>query len=354
MSDVAKWNLRGPVQAMRSEVADWDPDRGVWQAPRGASTVTFRLDGQVSARESYNPNGPVARWAHVYDADGRMIEEQFWKDDGPRTRGVYSYDARGRHVATEVFDPDGTGCETERCRYDSAGRKTKIIFLLHLLPRERPDIRGIHYGVEGSEYAVDAPGAVTLTVTYDDHGRSTEGSFHTADGKLVRRMVLSRDADGRLLAEVVLLEGEVPFPLPAADNRSPEEHARMAAELKLAFPGQVLCKAAYAYDTRGRLLERTSYMGSLSEERTIFEYADEDDPIAEHASSRNYRVELDDAGVVRTTEEEPRVEQHNRYGYRYDSRGNWTERVVSYRIGSQLEFRRSSIERRGITYYGET
>jgi hypothetical protein len=62
-------------------------------------------------------------------------------------------------------------------------------------------------------------------------------------------------------------------------------------------------------------------------------------------------VELDDDGVVRTTEEEPRVEQHNRYDYQYDSRGNWTERVVSYRIGSQPEFQRSNVERRTITYY---
>jgi hypothetical protein len=49
--------------------------------------------------------------------------------------------------------------------------------------------------------------------------------------------------------------------------------------------------------------------------------------------------------------EEPRVQQHNRYDYQYDSHGNWTERVGSYRIGSQPEFQRSNIERRTITYY---
>jgi hypothetical protein len=308
MSDVARWNLRWPVRTMRSEVAEWDPDRGVWQAPRGASIITFRPDGQVSAGESFHPEGPVARWARVYDADGRIIEEQSWRDNGPRSRGVYSYDARGRHVATEVLEADGTRRETERCRYDSGGRKTKVISLPHLLPQDRADIRAIHYGVEGSEYAVDAPGAVALTVSCDDRGLPAEASFNDENGGLVRRMVFSRDSDGRLLTEVVLFGGEGPFPLPPADGRPIEDLVRSAAELKLAFPGQVVCKAAYVYDTRGRLLERARYMGSLSEERTNFEYADHDDPIAEHSTS-NYRVDIDDAGVVRTTEEEPRVEQ---------------------------------------------
>lgn len=347
MSDVAKWKLRGPVQTLRTEVAEWDPDRDAWQSPRGVSTVTFRPDGQVSEGESHNPDGSVARWARVYDEDDRMIEEQSWRDDGPRSRVVYSYDALGRPAAAQGLAVDGTRRETERCRYDSAGRKTKVT----LLPHELTDIR-IHYAVEGTEYAYGAPGAVALTVAHDDRGLSTEASFHDAIGGLVRRIVFSRDHDGRLLTEVVHFDGERPFPeLPPADNVPLEERASMAATLKMAFAGQVLCKTAYAYDTKARLLERTTYIGSLSEERTIFEYDDYDDPIAETSSSRNYRVELDDDGVVRTTEEEPRVEQHNRYDYQYDSRGNWTERVVSYRIGSQPEFQRSNVERRTITYY---
>jgi len=91
-------------------------------------------------------------------------------------------------------------------------------------------------------------------------------------------------------------------------------------------------------------------LGILTEERTTFDYYHYDDPIAEISSSHGRGVDVDDDGVVRTTEEEPR-EHHARYDYQYDAHGNWTERVGSYRIGSQPEFQRSNIERRTITYY---
>jgi hypothetical protein len=164
--------------------------------------------------------------------------------------------------------------------------------------------------------------------------------------------VFSRDREGRLLSEVVHFGAEsfAPTFQPLQDNVSGKEHASMAAALKVAFEDRVFCRTAYTYDTKGRLVERAMNMGTLSEERTTFHYQDYDDPIAETSSSRNRRVDIDDDGTVRTTEDDPRV-QYNRYDYQYDSGGNWTERVVSYRIGQQPEFQRSNIERRTITYY---
>jgi hypothetical protein len=43
--------------------------------------------------------------------------------------------------------------------------------------------------------------------------------------------------------------------------------------------------------------------------------------------------------------------QYNRFEYRYDAQGNWTERVVSYRLEPNPDFQRSNVERREITYY---
>jgi hypothetical protein len=54
-------------------------------------------------------------------------------------------------------------------------------------------------------------------------------------------------------------------------------------------------------------------------------------------------------GTMRATEEAPRT-HHIRYDYRYDSHGNWTERVVSSRADAQSEFTRSNVEWRRITY----
>jgi len=348
MSDIAGWKLRGPVRTLRKEHAEWDPTQGTWQAPRGVSTVRFRHDGQVSEGESHNPDGSIARWAHVYDDAGRIVERQFWMDDGPRSRVAYSYDALGRLAAAEDVAVDGTRREAERCRYDDGGRKIKMIFL-------SPDRTGspIHYRFEGTENTYSVAEAVTLTVAYDDRDLPVEGSFHDSTGGLARHIVFSRDHEGRLLNEVVHFGGNSPFPeiQRDADIVPLDKDPSMAAALAMAFEDRIFCNVAYTYDKKGRLLERTMFFGILSEERTTFEYDDSDYPTAETLRTRNRRVDVDDDGVVRTTEEEPDVQQHSRYDYQYDSHGNWTERVGSYRRGSPPAFQRSNIERRTLTYY---
>jgi hypothetical protein len=113
----------------------------------------------------------------------------------------------------------------------------------------------------------------------------------------------------------------------------------MLAAVKAAFSDDVFCKMLYAYDARGRLMERTMSMGMLWEERRTSEYVDRDDPIAETTKSWEH-------GVA-----QPQSGQRTRFDYQYDARGNWTERIVMSRSGSQQEFQRSNVERRTITYY---
>jgi hypothetical protein len=43
--------------------------------------------------------------------------------------------------------------------------------------------------------------------------------------------------------------------------------------------------------------------------------------------------------------------QRNRFVYRYDAQGNWIERMVWYRLEPNLDFQRSNVERRAITYH---
>src|SRR5438128_11822328 len=181
MTDLAEWKVRGAVRTLRKEFAEWDPSHNAWQPPRGVSTVTFRPDGQLSASEFHNPDGSVARWARAYDDGGRVIESQFWTDDGPRSRRLYSYDAEGRLTAAVDVAPDGTQRQVETCRYDSAGRKTKLT----VLPVSRADRSISTYGVGGTELSYGAPGAATLTVAYDHRELPTEASFHDANSGLV-------------------------------------------------------------------------------------------------------------------------------------------------------------------------
>jgi hypothetical protein len=348
MSDVAGLKVRGPVRTCRQELAEWDRDHDIWQTPRHLTVVTFRPDGQVSDGESHNLDGSVARWAHAYDDGGRLIEVQSWMNDGPRGRVLHSYDAAGRPTGNVEVAPDGTRREAETCNYDSSGRKTKVCFLPALGTQVN-----VCYGVEGTERAHGAPGAATMTVTYDDRERPAEATFHDANHALVRRIVFSRDRDGRLLTEVVHFGGETPFPDLPPDTAKfpPEERAKMAMLLAKFFADQTFASTAYAYDERGRLLERTMRMGSLSEERTTLRYDDHDDPIDQISESRSRAANVDDDGVVHTKGEMPRT-QHTRFDYQYDEHGNWTERVVWSRYNRQLDLQRSNVIRRTITYYG--
>jgi hypothetical protein len=315
---MAEWKLRGPVRTLRSEHAAWDASLGTWQAPRSSLIVTFRRDGQASASESPNSESSSTGWARVYDDDGRLREQRFWSNDVPRITMVYSYDTLGRLETAESVTPDGTRRQTETCRYDEAGRRARTIFLPRL-----PAAASIGVGVSVNE---------------QEDGTLSESVVHDADGRLVQRVVFLRDQQGRVLTEVVHVGGgNVP--------------ADVLAVMDMAFADEVFSKTEYTYDVNGRLIEKAMSMGILSEEHWAFQYDDHDNLIAETSIRRSREVETDDHGEVLSSKEEPVIQQHSRFQYQYDSHGNWTERVVSYRLDPQTEFRRSNIERRTITYY---
>jgi hypothetical protein len=350
VSDRASWRLRGAVRALRQEFAEWDPQAGAWKAPRTISTITFRRDGQVSESEFQNPDGSVARSFRLFDDAGRVVEEQFGTRNGPNSVVVSSYDTLGRLEAKANVAPDGTRRHAERYEYNEAGRRTKTTFLP--AAAAGGDDACMCYAIEGSEQSHSVPGAVTLMVAYGDREQPAEASFHDASGQLLRRILFSRDRDGRLLIEAVQFSGDSPFPdLPLdAGKIPPEERARLATAMKAAFVNQVLSSTEYRYDASGRLVERTSRMGTLSEDTTTYEYGDHELPIAETFSSRSHDVDVDDAGAVRTSDDET-TRHHNRFEYQFDAKGNWIERVCSWRAHLEPVFHRSNIERRTITYY---
>ena len=333
MRSVAGLPVRGPVRTCRHEHAEWDRELGDWQAPRGVTIVAFRPDGQVSEGESHNHDGSVSRWAHTYDDGGRLVEVQSWTNDGPRSRVLQAYDSAGRPTVTTRVTADGTQGEAETYSYDSAGRKTTTVFL--------SDLRTL-----GAEVGV----VVGFGIGDDD---ADEGIFYDANHRLIRRFVRSRDHDGRVIREVVHFGEETPFPdfRGVLDKVPAEEHARMATLLAQVFADRTFVTVDYTYDERGRTLERTTRIGSLSEERTIFRYDDRDDPVAEISEHHSRSANLDEGGVMHTTEDAPR-EQHTRFDYQYDDHGNWTEQTSWSRTDPETDFQRTVRTRRTITYYG--
>jgi hypothetical protein len=61
-------------------------------------------------------------------------------------------------------------------------------------------------------------------------------------------------------------------------------------------------------------------------------------------------MQIDDEGNPHLVKESSH-KQNVRFQYRYDSQGNWTERVVWSQLEANPVFQRSNVERRGIIYY---
>ena len=346
MPEIAGLNVRGPVRTCRHELSEWDEDHQVWKPSFGLTIVTFRPDGQVIDGEAHNADGSVTRWANAYDAEGRVVEEQWWKDDEPTGTAVHVYDGQGRPTGQVEIAPDGTRRETEICSYDSSGRKTKKTFLPSL------STTNVCYGVEGSRQAYGAPGASIMTTSYDEQGRPAQAIFQDANHAIVRRVTFTRDEAGRVLAESVEFGDAPPFPdaLTGTGGVPSEYRAKMATLLAEVFANQTFSTTTYVYDSKGRVVERITRMGNLSEDRTTFRYNDRDDPTEESEEHRSRGAGLDEHGVMQATDERSHT-SHTRFEYQYDEHANWTERIVWSRHDSQTDFRRSNLIRRTITYY---
>jgi hypothetical protein len=353
MSDVAKWKLRGPVRTLRSETAEWDVAREAWKPSRLFRTAEFQADGKISVSDSHGSDGTIYRTAFRYDSRGRLVEVQGGPASGPFSKTLYSYDEAGRPLRTVNVAADGTVKESESYRYDSTGRKTKVTFL-----DERPlGVAGMHVsvGVEGSgsDFAINASDATTMTTSYGEQDQPEEMLLHDASHAVVRSVTFTRDREGRALSEVVRFGDQFPFPemRDVIGKLSAEEKAAMAAVLSQAFDAKALHSTAYAYDRHGRLLEKTMRMGTLSESRTTYRYDDRDNPIEQVEEDQDRELGVDKPGDTPRTRNET-VRRHDvRFEYQYDREGNWTERIASTRREPNAIFQRSNVERREITYY---
>lgn len=350
MSDLQGWQAHGPVRTIRRELAEWDAAGETWQPTRRRDLGTFLDDGRLNEAEFYNPNWSVARSRLLYDTHERLVETQFWTDDQPPTRTVRSYDEAGRYLSSVEIVGDGTAREAERCSYDSVGRKSKIQFLPSNL---QGDAANVGFAIVGSEMAYGAPGATTLTTSYDDLERPIEAQFHDASHVLVRQVLFTRDHDGRLLTEECRFGGTSPFGAEMENqlgSGSAKDHAQMMAVLAAAYSDGTFSITTHEYDRKGRVLTTARRTDTISNDRSSFTYDDHDNVIEESLDTRTHDLSMDDDGSVREGKELA-FAQRTRFEYRYDARGNWTKKIVSSCTDTSDDFARSNVERREFTYY---
>ena len=350
MTDLANWKVHGSVHTLRTEFAEWNLSLEQWQATRHRNLVRFHPDGRISENEAYNPDGSIVRSSYVYDAAGRIQETRFEVNGAVTSKGVYCYREDGRLARIISMDQAGIERESESYRYSEVGKKTKVYFI----PKQDPNVL-FGCGIEGTTHSYSAPGAATVTTRYDERGQPHEVLFHDDGQRLLRRVIFTRDSTGRLIREEMHFGEQIPFPgmEKELENASAADRERALAMIANLFgPNKVMSSTTYAYDAKGRLVERRTCTGQLADRRSTFRYDDHDNPIAEASEDNSREMQTDEKGNLHPTKESSH-KQNVRFEYRYDAQGNWTERIVWSRWESNPNFERSNIERRDITYYAE-
>lgn len=337
MSDLEKWELRGPVKSLEKSHATWEAAKEAW-AERGlVEFAWFRPDGKLSKTEHRNPDGSVHICEWHYDESGRLTDQQSGMRNGTSMETRYIYDETGRHIRTVVIQADGSAVESEISGYD-AGKKTKTKFLQN----SRSDV---HYNIEGTQTAVGAAGATAMSTTYDENELPSEVRFLGEEGKVVRSVTLLRDETGRLIKEEVTMEGGPSF----RSAHSDEHQKALEAAMSQIF-ANTFSSTTYAYDERGRVIDRNHRMGTLGEDRTTYRYQDRDDSVEEITEHVARQASIAEDGTLSYTPNGSYV-QHSRFEYIYDAHGNWTSKKVWSRLETDTEFQLQNITRRQIDYH---
>jgi FKBP-type peptidyl-prolyl cis-trans isomerase 2 len=325
MNDLAHWDVHGRVETLRTELAAWDSARQEWEPFKRQTSVRFRPDGQLAQIE--DDFGSLI--TYIYSHAGQILETRHQINDGTVSRNIHSHDGARRLARIMVIDQSGNRSDSEIDRYDPSGRKNENSVSSES-GRQRVLLSGYRRGA--AEW-FGASGAATMTTVYDEHDQAAEVLVHDATHRLLRRMTMTRDSAARVEKEEVVA-GTTPV-FPEIENNlkdaSQEDRESLKAPLAVAFgTNNVLLTTTYAYDQKGRRVERIVRMGLLSEDRTTFRFDDHDNPIEEISSSHK---------------------EHARSIYKYDAEGNWTEREVWTILEPKPDFQRSNVERRQITYY---
>jgi YD repeat-containing protein len=317
MSDLAQHDVHGPVATLRTELANWDAAKDDWKPASTPTLVRFRPDGQIAEADP--------RITFTYNEAGRLLETSF-----PDGKIVCTYDEKGRLIRTVRIDEKGNSSESGIFRYDSGGRKTRIQFVAKLQGDS-----DMQYAIDGTEIAIGARGAATVTTVYDDHDLSVEALIHDATHQMLRRATITRDSAGRVVKGEVLFGTEPLFPdlESKLKDAPPETRESIRAAIVAGFGSNgVFASYAYTYDQKGRRMSRVIRLGKMHEDRTTYVYDDHDNPIE-------------------TAGEDEGGRQRTRFIYQYDAQGNWTEKETWPEAEHDKDFRRWSIERRQITYF---
>jgi YD repeat-containing protein len=294
MTDREQWQLRGRVRSCRLERRWYSRQCGAetceTEEHGDATTAEFRPDGNLSRQLHRNPDGSEWTYAYEYDDRGRLTQMRTESPAGVTELSFYEYDNAGRLLRVFARNEDGDRT-VETYEYDASGRKSKT---LHVdVAAQRPDTL-YAWGVEGSENAYSAPGAATLTTTYNHRDQPAQLSFRNLAGRELSRVEFRYDDAGHLMEEAKTSSEEV-LPPEILASLNP---AQLQTVRAFFGAGEEPIRRTYAYDDQGRRVETRSNIGPLGSDRKTVTYNEYGDPLVEVHEHEQRECAIDEAGRI--------------------------------------------------------
>ena len=337
--------LRGPVKSCRSErtlpFRRCGADACETEERCSVTTTGYDRAGRLLRQWFQNPDASEWTWIYAYDQSGRLRTIATDGTAGPSGVRTHYYDQAGRLERIGLKTSEAAERTVESFKYDSDGRKTKV---LHIdLASLRPDTF-CGTGGEGSTSFYSAIGAREIQTSYDERDKPVALAFYGDDQKLLRRVVFLYDSAGRLLEEA---QEEVasPFPPEVLEQGT----AAQVAPFRTLF-GSI--KIFHRYDDAGRRVETRSEIGRLGEDRKVTIYNEHGDPQSEQHFHASRDFEMGDEGRLSDRPTRENISRSEaRFTYVYDEAENWVQLTIAGRTGSTEPFQTSSIETRVLTYW---
>lgn len=347
--------LHGPVKMCVEESAS---DYG-----KSASTTEYGLDGQLltsrhemDGKFSYSSSSSDWVQTEIHDSKGRLAKSIWGKRDEPVSETLYTYDEAGR-----LLTFTNSGQNRFEFHYGADGSKTSVQTFDPKAIEQTRDGAFAGSAWEGAQSGFGVPMGGNVTMIYDSHDHPTEMQVHSGDGKLVTRIARTYDAEGRITEERTLEQNMAFLVL---DRMPPEQRAQLSPEQiqgmseSLNELGKLPAGTTFTYDAHGRINQK-SERNMLFERTTTTLYNEQGDKARERETFKNNSTipigvpqSFDEKGNLIPTVAPERPEgfhlppdSDTRYAYRYDSYGNWTERIETRSDGFSVTTRRD------LTYY---
>jgi hypothetical protein len=354
MSDREQRHLRGPLKSCTEEQTfpGWtDAEGNTHSEVHLESKWEYDMAGHLLNMRSRNSDGSHWVTHYAYDPSGKLLQVTSGVEGQVSKETNYSYDEQGRLLkisgSSRTEDPI-------IFRYDDHGRKSKIE---GSRPADyRPQMAEGGFPFESADRAPNLPGGGSATTTYDEHDRATEVQVRDASGAVVKRAVRIYDEQGHILEEKQILDDpETMFPaevlarIAEQSGTSPDQLRQdLRAKLTELMAGQSgPYLVSYSYDSRGRTnLTNRRIFNRADEIKTAY---NEHGDLASEITGRTLLAGESDSATAAGPGLTPYSEA--RYSYKYDDRGNWIERSISYRSSPDAAFQSSTATKRTLTYY---